>query len=423
MLIDEAKIYICSGNGGDGLVSFRREKYVSHGGPNGGDGGRGGDIIIRVNPKYNSLVFFQRKNRFKAQHGARGGSSNKTGADASPTVVEVPPGTIVRHADTGTLLADLVQPEQEVIVARGGRGGRGNTRFKSSSNRAPRMAEKGAPGEELWITLELKLLADVGLVGVPNAGKSTLLASLTNANPKIADYPFTTIQPNLGVLVYEHQDLVIADIPGLIEGAHMGIGLGHAFLRHIQRTRLLVHVVDGASDDPLADFNQINAELALYDEKLAQRPQIVLLNKIDLPQVRQKLKKLEESFAEHDVDVLPVSALSRDNLQSLIQRIFGEVAQLPDIVPQEVPAEETVTTYELDDEPIFTIHRNTAGAFVVKGTRIERAASMTYWDYEEAVNRFQKILETLGITDALKKAGVETGDTVFIGDYELEWTE
>jgi GTP-binding protein len=423
MLIDEAKIYICSGNGGDGLVSFRREKYVSHGGPNGGDGGRGGDIIIRVNPKYNSLVFFQRKNRFKAQHGARGGSSNKTGADASPTVVEVPPGTIVRHADTGTLLADLVQPEQEVIVARGGRGGRGNTRFKSSSNRAPRMAEKGAPGEELWITLELKLLADVGLVGVPNAGKSTLLASLTNANPKIADYPFTTIQPNLGVLVYEHQDLVIADIPGLIEGAHMGIGLGHAFLRHIQRTRLLVHVVDGASDDPLADFNQINAELALYDEKLAQRPQIVLLNKIDLPQVRQKLEKLEESFAEHDVDVLPVSALSRDNLQSLIQRIFGEVAQLPDIVPQEVPAEETVTTYELDDEPIFTIHRNTAGAFVVKGTRIERAASMTYWDYEEAVNRFQKILETLGITDALKKAGVETGDTVFIGDYELEWTE
>jgi GTP-binding protein len=423
MLIDEAKIYICSGNGGDGLVSFRREKYVSHGGPNGGDGGRGGDIIIRVNPKYNSLVFFQRKNRFKAQHGARGGSSNKTGADASPTVVEVPPGTIVRHADTGTLLADLVQPEQEVIVARGGRGGRGNTRFKSSSNRAPRMAEKGAPGEELWITLELKLLADVGLVGVPNAGKSTLLASLTNANPKIADYPFTTIQPNLGVLVYEHQDLVIADIPGLIEGAHMGIGLGHAFLRHIQRTRLLVHVVDGASDDPLADFNQINAELALYDEKLAQRPQIVLLNKIDLPQVRQKLEKLEESFAEHDVDVLPVSALSRDNLQSLIQRIFGEVAQLPDIVPQEVPAEETVTTYELDDEPIFTIHRNTAGAFVVKGTRIERAASMTYWDYDEAVNRFQKILETLGITDALKKAGVETGDTVFIGDYELEWTE
>jgi GTP-binding protein len=337
--------------------------------------------------------------------------------------VEVPPGTIVRHADTGTLLADLVQPEQEVIVARGGRGGRGNTRFKSSSNRAPRMAEKGAPGEELWITLELKLLADVGLVGVPNAGKSTLLASLTNANPKIADYPFTTIQPNLGVLVYEHQDLVIADIPGLIEGAHMGIGLGHAFLRHIQRTRLLVHVVDGASDDPLADFNQINAELALYDEKLAQRPQIVLLNKIDLPQVRQKLEKLEESFAEHDVDVLPVSALSRDNLQSLIQRIFGEVAQLPDIVPQEVPAEETVTTYELDDEPIFTIHRNTAGAFVVKGTRIERAASMTYWDYDEAVNRFQKILETLGITDALKKAGVETGDTVFIGDYELEWTE
>lgn len=428
MLIDEAKIYVRSGDGGDGLMSFRREKYVPHGGPNGGDGGRGGDVIIQVNPKYNSLIFFQRTHRFRADNGTRGGSSNKTGADASPIIIEVPPGTIVRDADTGQRLADLTQTDQTVTVARGGRGGRGNARFKTSSNRAPRMAEKGAPGEERWLKLELKLLADVGLVGVPNAGKSTLLASLTNATPKIADYPFTTIQPNLGVLVYEHQDLVIADIPGLIEGAHMGIGLGHAFLRHVQRTRLIVHVLNGDSDDPIADFNQINTELALYDERLAHRPQIVVLNKIDLPQTRERLPHIQAELAQRDIQLLTISALSRENIPALIDHIFAQVAQLPpEFSPLFDDAEEdaeVTARYELEeDAPIFTITRDEQGSYIVKGERIERAAAMTYWDYEEAVNRFQKILHTLGITDALRQAGVQVGDTVFIGDYELEWTD
>ncbi len=404
------------------MVSFRREKYVPMGGPSGGDGGRGGDVVLQTDANLNTLYFFRKRSHFKAKPGGKGGSSNKTGADADRLVVRIPQGTVVRDATTGGLIADLVGPDAEVVVAPGGRGGRGNARFKSASNQAPRMAEKGEPGVERWITLELKLIADVGLVGLPNAGKSTLLSVVSNAKPKIADYPFTTLEPNLGTVVYDNLDLVFADIPGLIEGAHLGIGLGHSFLRHVQRTSLIVHILDGSADDPLADYNQIRAELALYDEDLAERPEILVVNKIDLPDAREYLELLNESFAERGIQApLAISALTRENVDRLIQRVFELAANLPQ--PQlSQKADEPVYELRDDDGMAFELEVKD-GVYFVRGDRIERAAAMTYWDYEEAVLRFQKTLEATGIAAALEQAGVSSGDTVFIGDYELEWSE
>ncbi len=419
MLFDEAKIYVRSGDGGDGIVAFRREKYVPRGGPSGGDGGRGGDVVLRVNPKINTLISFQKRVHFKAQKGGRGGSNNKFGANASELLVDVPPGTVVRDVDTGVVLADLVKPTDRIVVARGGRGGRGNTRFKSASNQTPRVAEKGEPGMERWVTLELKLIADIGLVGVPNAGKSTLLSVVSNAKPKIADYPFTTLEPNLGVVLYGDRDLIFADIPGLIEGAHMGVGLGHSFLRHVQRTRVLIHLLDGAGENPLADYSQINSELALYDEKLGERPQIVIFNKMDLPQAQERWPEVEAALKQRGVEPVAISAVTHQGVQALIQRAFQLVAGLP-----EEPVEVVETpVYELPEEDLpFEIIDEEDG-YRISGKRIERAAAMTYWDYEEAVVRFHKILETLGVTDALKEAGVQEGDTVYIGEYELEWAD
>jgi len=422
MAFDEAKIYVRSGDGGDGMMSFRREKYVPFGGPSGGDGGRGGDVILRVNPKMSTLIYFQTRIHFKADHGKRGGSARKTGASADAKIIEVPPGTIIRDAETDELLADLVQDDAEVVVARGGRGGRGNTRFVSASNQAPRVAEKGEPGVERWLRLELKLIADVGLVGVPNAGKSTLLSVISNAKPKIADYPFTTLEPNLGVVLYDDRDIVVADIPGLIEGAHMGLGLGHSFLRHVQRTRLLVHVLDGTSMDVLADYSQIKTELALYDDNLVDRPEIVVVNKMDIPEVQDLWPEIEAELASLDVEAIPISAVTQKNVRLLTQKIFEIMATLPEPQPADTVTETPV--YELEEEDIeFKVIRAPDGSYHVTGYRIERAASMTYWDYEEAVNRFQNILETLGVSDALIEAGVQVGDTVYIGDYELEWSE
>ncbi len=422
-MIDQIKIYIRSGDGGDGAVAFRREKYVPHGGPYGGDGGHGGDVILKVNPKLNTLVAFTKKVHFKAGNGERGGSANKTGADGADVVVEVPPGTVVRRADNDQVIADLVRPDDSVIVAKGGRPGRGNARFATASNQAPRIAEKGEPGVEMWINLELRLIADVGIVGVPNAGKSTLLSVISNAKPKIADYPFTTLEPNLGAVVYDDVDLVVADIPGLVEGAHMGVGLGHSFLRHITRTRLIVHLLNGAGDDPLADFNQINAELALYDERLGQKPQIVAVNKMDIPEAREKWKALEKALKARGIEKpLAISAATRENVDKLIQRVFEEYSKLP---KEETPLFEEMPVYELpeEDEQPFTIEKLGDGEYRVSGRRIERAAAMTYWDYEEAVYRFQQTLETLGVTDALRAAGIEEGDTVYIGENELEWSD
>ena len=421
MLVDEAKIFVASGKGGDGMVSFRREKYVPRGGPSGGDGGRGGDVILKANDNMNTLYAFQKRVHFKAKPGGKGGSSNKTGAAAEQLIVHVPAGTLIRDAETGGLIADLVSPESEAVVVRGGRGGRGNARFKTAANQAPRLSEKGEPGSERWITLELKLIADVSLVGVPNAGKSTLLSVVSNARPKIAEYPFTTLEPNLGTVIYDNKDLVFADIPGLIEGAHLGIGLGHAFLRHVQRTSLIVHLLDGSAADPLADYNQIRAELALYDEKLAKRPEIVVVNKVDVPEAREYLDLLTESLAERGIDnPLAISALTRENVNRLIQRVFKLAASLP---PRSEEAQAEAPVYELDDADLsFELEVND-GVYYVSGDKIERAAAMTYWDYDEAVSRFQKTLEALGVVAALESAGVQSGDIVFIGDFELEWSE
>lgn len=420
MLVDEAKIFVASGKGGDGMVSFRREKYVPRGGPSGGDGGRGGDVIIKTDANLNTLFYFRKRLHFKAKPGGKGGSNNKTGADGEPAVIAVPPGTVIRDAETAGLVADLVGLDSAVVVAQGGRGGKGNAHFRTSANQAPRLAEKGEPAAERWLTLELKLIADVALVGLPNAGKSTLLSVVSNAKPKIADYPFTTLEPNLGTVVYDNRDLVFADIPGLIEGAHLGVGLGHSFLRHIQRTSIILHILDGAADDPVADYNQIRAELALYDEKLVERPEIVIVNKIDLPVAREYFPLLEESFSERGISgLVPISALTRDNVSTVIQQTFERSANLPLSLQR---PEDDVPVYELDEVDVPFKLETADGVFYVSGERIERAAAMTYWDYDEAVARFQKTLHALGVVEALERAGVRTGDTVFVGDYELEWS-
>lgn len=418
-MLDEVKIHVQSGAGGDGLVAFRREKFVPRGGPSGGDGGKGGDVIAVVNAKMNTLSYYKTRRHFKAEAGFRGGSSNKTGADGADCILEVPRGTVIRDADTGIVLADLVHQGESFVILKGGRGGRGNAHFASASNQTPHLAEKGEPGTEKWIVLELKLIADVGIVGVPNAGKSTLLSVISNAKPKIAPYPFTTLEPNLGVVTYDDRDLVFADIPGLIEGAHAGVGLGHSFLRHVQRTRVLVHLLDGASADPLADYNQINAELALYDEHLAKKPQIVVFNKMDLPEAQVRWPRVQAALRQRGIEPIAISAVTHDHVRDLIQRAFQLIDSLPADVIRHEPQ---LPLYTLDDQPIFTIERLGDGEFRVVGERVERAASMTYWDYEEAVMRFQKILEALGVSQALEEAGVKVGDTVFIGDHELEWT-
>lgn len=420
-MIDEAKIYVKSGKGGDGVVHFHREKYVARGGPDGGDGGRGGSVIIVAVRHLNTLYPFARQQKFIAEDGKPGGPVNRTGATAADLRIEVPLGTIVRDERTGELLADLVKDGQEVIVVKGGRGGRGNARYATSTNQAPRMAEKGEPGSERWLRLELRLIADVGIVGAPNAGKSTLLSVISNARPKIAPYPFTTLEPNLGVVVVDDRDIVFADIPGLVEGAHLGVGLGHSFLRHIQRTRALVHLLDGGGANPLADFNQINAELALFDSRLAEKPQIVALNKMDLPEAQAHWPKVERELKQRGYEVMSISAATQGGTRELVNRVAALLAGLPADMP---PVEET-PVYRLEEEAgmAFTITRTDSGGYQVRGERIERAAAMTYWEFDESVRRFQKILEVLGITQALEEAGVQAGDTVFIGDYELEWSD
>ena len=417
MFFDEAKIYVKAGDGGNGTVAFRREKYVPRGGPSGGHGGKGGDIILEVDPQLNTLVHFKNRSHFRAERGVHGGGKNMTGANGEDFIIPVPPGTVARNADTGRLLADLTQPRQQAIVACGGKGGRGNSAFKSSTNQAPKIAERGLPGEELWLTLELKLIADVGLVGMPNAGKSTLLSVVSQARPKIADYPFTTLEPNLGVVLMDHRDLVMADIPGLIEGAHTGAGLGHQFLRHIERSRLLVHLLNGASPDPLAEFDQINQELALFSPKLADKPQIIVLNKMDLPEAQACWPAVQARGQELDLRAYAISAVTRQGLQTLIAALFEALDELP---PEPLFEEET-PVFTLDQsEDYFEIHKVGDG-WQVTGLKIEQLAFQTQWDLDEGVMRAYRILEKMGVHDALREAGVEPGDTVFLHDVELEW--
>jgi GTP-binding protein len=428
MFIDQATIYVRSGKGGDGAVHFRREKYVPRGGPDGGDGGKGGDVVLEVYKTLNTLSSFRQKSRFPAQDGANGAKQNMTGRSAKELVVLVPPGTIVYDDDTGEVLGDLVEPGQRLTVAVGGRGGRGNARFATSVNRVPKIAERGEPGQERNLRLELKLIADIGIVGVPNAGKSTLLSVVTSAKPKIASYPFTTLEPNLGVAVLDEEiTLVLADIPGLIEGAHKGVGLGHDFLRHIQRTRVLIHLLDGMAEDPISDFAQINTELALFDPLLASKPQIVVLNKLDLPDVqarwesiaaelKQRIKKDQRLNIRHAP--MAISAVAGQNVSELL---YKTAELLHEALPTPEVAETPV--YRVESDPREFSLEQAADGWRVHGEAIERAAEMTYWEHFQSVRRFQRILETLGIDAALRKAGIENGDTVYIAGYELEWQD
>jgi GTP-binding protein len=390
-----------------------------HGGPDGGDGGRGGDVIFEVIPTLNTLQSFRYKRKYIAEDGVNGGPSNMTGKSAADLVIPVPPGTLVFDDISGELLGDLVKPHQRLTICKGGRGGLGNQHFATSRNQAPRTAEKGEPPQEKSLRLELKLLADIGIVGVPNAGKSSFLAAVTNATPKIADYPFTTIEPNLGVAnLDEETSLILADIPGLIEGAHEGVGLGYDFLKHIQRTKVLIHILNGLAEDPLADFSQINSELALFDPALGKKPQVVVFNKIDLPEVKERwagIKKQLEKLGYHPMEI---SAATHENLQPVLWKAH----QLLQTVKEEV-VEPEIPVYKPEADPRdFSIVRENENYRVI-GTAIERAAEMTYWEHDGSRRRFQRLMEKLGVDDALRKAGIQEGDSVFIGEFELEWQE
>jgi GTP-binding protein len=418
MFFDEAKINVKSGKGGDGSIAFRREKFVPFGGPSGGNGGRGGDVYLVADRNLNTLIHFKKRVHFKAGNGGRGSGKNQKGKAGEDRLIPVPPGTIAYDADSDEFLADLVEDGQQVLVARGGRGGRGNAAFASPTNQAPRLAEHGEPGQERWLRLELKLIADVGVIGVPNAGKSTLLSVVSAARPKIAAYPFTTLQPNLGVVqVDEYQSFVMADVPGLIEGASEGSGLGHQFLRHVERTRLLIHLLDGAAVDPLADYQTINRELAQFSERLAEKPQIVVLNKMDLPDAQAWWPLVEEAMQGQDIEAYAISAVSGQGVRALVQRVFEILPTLPamELAP-EVPA----VFRPAEREDAFTVEREEDG-WRVRGVRVERVAAMTPFVIPEAASRFQRQLRAMGVEQALVDAGVQPGDLVRIGDRELEW--
>ena len=421
MFTDQVEIHVRSGKGGDGMVHFHREKFVTHGGPDGGDGGKGGDVVFEVKTTLNTLSSFRQNQKFRAEDGAKGGSNQKSGKYADDLVILVPPGTVLFDADTGEIIGDLTKAGQRLIVCKGGRGGRGNQHFATSRNQAPRTAEKGEPFEEKRIKLELKLIADIGLIGIPNAGKSTLLSVLTNARPKIAPYPFTTLEPNLGVAEIDvNTTVVLADIPGLIEGASQGLGLGHDFLRHVQRTRVLVHILDGLSDDPVADYSQINSELSLFDSNLGKKPQLVALNKIDQPEVQERLADIQKKFKKLKVEFMTISALARTNTRELLIKAHQMLAETPPIEEFEAP----MPVYKPKEDPRdFVITREDGDKWRVSGAAIERAAKMTYWQHDGSLRRFQKIMETIGVEEALRKAGVQEGDTVCIGEFELEWQD
>ncbi|HEY2981569.1 MAG TPA: GTPase ObgE [Anaerolineales bacterium] len=425
MFSDQVEIQLKSGKGGDGMVHFRREKFIPRGGPDGGDGGKGGDVIFEVRATLNTLSAFRPNQKFFAPEGGAGGSAQKSGRGGEDLVIHVPPGTVVYDLSTGApeppLLADLTEPGQRLMILKGGRGGRGNQHFATSRNQAPRTAERGEPAQERRVRLELKLIADIGVIGVPNAGKSTLLSVLTNAKPKIAAYPFTTLEPHLGVArIDDDTTVVLADIPGLIEGAHEGAGLGHDFLRHIQRTRVLIHLLDGLAEDPLADYSQINSELALFDPNLARKPQVVALNKIDQPEVRARLDELRATFQKQGVELNTISALARTNTKDVLLKAAGRLAEAP--VPEEVEPPLPIYRPEADTRQ-FEIKREGANEWRLSGAALERAAAMTYWEHDGSVRRFQKLMEKLGVDKALRNAGAQEGDMVAIGDYELEWQE
>lgn len=426
--VDEVTIHVASGKGGDGAVAFRREKYVPHGGPNGGDGGWGGDVVLVADNNLSTLIEMRYSSRYKAEDGGRGASNNKSGANQPALLIRVPVGTSAFDLDEKRTIADLTYDGQAEVVARGGRGGRGNASFASSTNQAPRYAEKGEPGEQRNLRLELRLLADVGVIGFPSSGKSTLIASVSNARPKIADYPFTTLVPNLGVVrISPTESFVMADVPGLIEGAHAGAGLGHRFLRHIERTRALIHLIDCSplsGRDPVEDYGVIRSELTLYNPDLALRPEIIALNKIDIPEGRERAERCLEDLprrfpdlAERDVLIQMVSTATGEGVQRLIWDAAKVLREIPKVAPAQT---EDVVLIEGPQAP-FTIERGMSGEFVVKGRQPLRVVSMTDLDNDQALRKLQQRLERLGVFKELRRMGIRGNDLVRVGDFEFDW--
>lgn len=429
MFVDQVKIYVKGGDGGNGMVAFRREKFVPMGGPAGGDGGKGANVIFEVEEGLRTLMDFRYQRHFKAPRGEHGMSKNQHGRNAKDMIVKVPPGTIVSDANTKEVIADLTEHGQQAVVARGGRGGRGNSRFASPSNPAPELSENGEPGQERDIILELKVLADVGLVGFPSVGKSTLLSVVSAAKPKIADYHFTTIAPNLGMVETEdNRSFVMADLPGLIEGAHSGVGLGHQFLRHIERTRVIVHVIDMAATegrDPYEDYVTINNELQEYNMRLLERPQIIVANKMDMPEAADNLTTFKEKLQE-DYPIFPISAITRSGLRELLFAIADKLENTSEFPLEEVEEEagihRVVYKHEVDERQ-FYITRDPDGSFVLSGEGIEKLFKMTDFSRDESVRRFSRQMRGMGIDEALRQRGAKDGDTVKLMDYEFEFID
>lgn len=437
MFYDHTKIFVKAGNGGDGSIHFRREKFAPFGGPDGGDGGRGGTIYFEATNGLNTLIDYRYRQQFKAESGEPGIRQKMHGAKGEDVVLKVPCGTIIRDAETDALIADLTEPGQQVMVARGGRGGLGNTHYATSTHQTPKESQKGEPGEERWLKMELRLIADVGLVGYPNAGKSTLLSVVSAARPKIANYPFTTLEPSLGVVEVgqprsgDGYDFVIADLPGLIEGAAQGVGLGHEFLRHIRRTRLLLHLVDGSAieRDPWQDFETINKELHEYDAELATRPQIVVLNKMDLPDTQERWPEFKARAEAAGYQVYAISAAAHQGTDELMADVSRRLHEMQRDEEERIASQVVVDLRDgespvlrpLPDDAFVVTKEN--GVYVVRGKRIERMVGMTNQDSEESMDRMQVQLRKTGVTKALEEAGVKVGDTVRFGKVELFWGE
>lgn len=431
MFVDKAKIYVKGGDGGAGLVAFRREKYVPEGGPAGGDGGRGGDVIFRVDEGLRTLMDFRYQRHFKADKGIKGRNKSQHGANADHMIVRIPPGTILIDDDTQEIIADMTRHGQQVVVARGGRGGRGNTRFATANNTAPELAENGEEGQERYVVMELKVMADVGLVGFPSVGKSTLLSVVSAAQPKIGAYHFTTITPNLGVVdVGDGRSFVMADLPGLIEGASEGIGLGHEFLRHVERTRIIIHVVDMSGSegrDPFEDWVLINDELKQYNASLIDRPQIVAANKMDMPESEENLISFRERVAEvrPDLEIMPISSLTRQGVQELLYRATDILDSIPVAPVVEEVAETTerkVYKLEAEEDNSFTITRDNE-AFVVTSPRIERMLKRMQLSTHDAILKLARTLRHMGVDAELRKRGAVEGTIVRIADFEFEFVE
>lgn len=429
MFVDQVKIYVKAGNGGDGMVAFRREKFVPNGGPAGGDGGKGADVVFVVDEGLRTLVDFRFKRIFKAEHGEHGMSKSMHGRGAEDLVVKVPQGTIVKDIDTGEIIADLVAHGQRAVIAKAGRGGRGNKHFATPANPAPELSENGEPGQERNVQLELKVLADVGLVGFPSVGKSTLLSVVSAARPKIAAYHFTTIVPNLGMVdAGDGRSFVMADLPGLIEGASQGVGLGHQFLRHIERTRVIVHVIDMSGSEgrvPYEDYMAINNELEQYNLRLMERPQIIVANKMDMPDAEENLNEFKTKIAE-DIPVFPISAVTKTGLRELLLAIADKLETTPEFPLNEIleqEDEDTVLYKYVAEEPDFEISREPDGTFVLSGAKIERLFTMTNFERDASISRFARQLRAMGVDEALRKRGAKDGDIVRLLDYEFEFMD